>query len=55
MVRFDEFIVRHGEVAAQAKVENMERFEGAQSDKHLSLEERWQRLIQSGADQRHAA
>lgn len=45
MLHFDHFVARHGEVAAQAIIENMERFQGVKTHYLLSLEERWQRLI----------
>jgi hypothetical protein len=53
MLDFERFIARHGEVAAQAILENIERFEGRRPNRDLPLEERWQRLIP--ADERQAA
>lgn len=45
MLQFEQFVARHGEVAAQAIVENLERFEGVRIHCVMSLEERWQRLM----------
>ncbi|MGE3623587.1 MAG: hypothetical protein AB7H77_06940 [Bdellovibrionales bacterium] len=44
--QFDTFIARHGEVVAQAILENLERYEGVRSSVVTSLEERWERLIE---------
>lgn len=44
---FETFIARHGEVAAQAILENLERYEGIRSNIVASLEERWQMLMQN--------
>jgi hypothetical protein len=53
MLDFEQFIARHGEIAAQAILENLERFEGRRGEKILPLAERWQRLMP--AEQRSAA
>ena len=47
MVNFELFVARHGEIAAQAVVENLERFEGVRHDydNTLPLEARWERLM----------
>ena len=55
MLHFDHFVARHGEVAAQAIIENLERFEGVRTLRVQSLEERWQRLMQSADQQSLAA
>lgn len=49
MLEFETFVARHGEVAAQALIENIERFEGVRSDKIIPLEQRWQVLMQPAA------
>jgi hypothetical protein len=49
MLQFEQFVARHGEIAAQAIIENLERFEGVCSLRELSLEERWQHLMQQAA------
>ncbi len=49
MLQFDRFVARHGEVAAQAIIENLERYQGAELSNTLSLEERWRRLMQDAA------
>jgi hypothetical protein len=53
MIDFNRFVARHGEVAAQAILENLERFEGRRSERDIPIEERWQRLMPS--DDRMAA
>lgn len=55
MLQFDQFVARHGEVAAQAIIENLERFEGVRRLRVMSLEERWQSLMQSADQQKFAA
>ncbi len=55
MLEFEKFLARHGEVVAQAILENLERYEGVRSCMTASLEERWQVLMQDGAEQRLAA
>lgn len=55
MLEFDIFVARHGEVAAQALIENVERFEGKRSDIIIPLEQRWQVVMQQPMDQRIAA
>lgn len=45
MLQFEQFVARHGEVAAQAILENLERFEGIRTTQVESLEDRWQRLM----------
>jgi hypothetical protein len=42
---FEKFVARHGEVAAQAILENVERFNGIRRDVTVSLEERWHLVI----------
>ncbi len=55
MIQFDKFVARHGESAAQAIIENIERFEGVKAQYILSLEERWQRLMHVSETQGLAA
>ena len=45
MFDFDTFVARHGEVAAQALLENIERFKGIRRELPVSLEERWTSLM----------
>lgn len=45
MLHFDQFVARHGEIVAQALVENLERFEGIRSNAALPLQQRWEKLI----------
>ena len=55
MLHFNHFVARHGEVAAQAMLENIERFNGIRHITLLSLEERWYRVmaVQPVADASH--
>lgn len=46
MFTFDPFVARHGEVVAQAIIENLERFQGIEFDASVPLEVRWRRLIE---------
>ncbi len=55
MLQFDQFVARHGEVVAQAILENLERFEGVQSNRSVPLEQRWTQLMSFASDQRLAA
>ena len=55
MVYFEQFISRHSEAAAQAVIENLERFKGIRRDKTLSLEERWHHVMSDAAEQKLAA
>ena len=55
MPQYHEFLARHGESAVQAILDNLEYVEGMRSEKIMSLEERWERLMQIGAERRHAA
>ena len=41
LLRFDDFVARHGEIVAQALLENVERHEGVSPDRSRPLEERW--------------
>lgn len=52
MLRFDHFVARYGEIAVQAIVENLERFEGLPPFHALSLEERWQRVMHKADGQK---
>ncbi len=55
MLEFETFVARHGEVAAQAIIENIERFEGLRSCHVTPLEQRWQVLMNQNDNQRIAA
>ncbi len=57
MLQFDQFVSRHGEVAAQAILENLEKFEGIRGNALLSLEDRWHTVMQAhdNSEQRLAA
>jgi hypothetical protein len=55
MLHFEHFVARHGEIAAQAIIENLERFEGIRATCAQSLEERWARLMQNTEQQGLAA
>ena len=45
MLQYDQFVARHGEAAAQALLENLERFEGIRPNTSVPLEQRWHKLI----------
>ena len=57
MCLFVPFVARHGEVVAQAILENFERYQGIEADPSVSLEDRWRRLIEdsSSCEQEMAA
>jgi len=58
MLEFDKFVARHGEVVAQAILENLERHEGIRSNTGAPLQQRWHRLMRDEdnfSDQRIAA
>ena len=50
MTQFEAFISRHGEPAAQALLENWERFMGIRHSMMDSLEQRWLTFMQ-GCDE----
>ncbi len=45
MLQFDQFVARHGEIAAQALLENLERFEGIRSNTAIPVQQRWEKLV----------
>lgn len=45
MLHFDQFVERHGEIVAQALLENLERFEGVRSNTTIPLKQRWEHLV----------
>lgn len=45
MLNFETYLMRHGEVALEAMLENWERFRGLRSSATLTLEERWVRFV----------
>ncbi len=58
MLEFDKFVARHGEVVAQAILENLERHEGVRSASVVPLQQRWHNLMRADdgfSDQRIAA
>lgn len=55
MLEFETFVARHGEVAAQAILENLERFEGVRSASVICLETRWQKMMTQSVEQALAA
>lgn len=50
MLEFETFVARHGEVVAQALIENIERFEGVRSNIYIPLEQRWQVVMNQSSD-----
>jgi hypothetical protein len=55
MLHFEQFVARHGEIVAQAVLENLERFEGVRSNTAIPLQQRWENLILQSPRQRLAA
>ena len=56
MLEFEKFVARHGEVAAQAVLENLERYEGVRAPMDRPLEERWEQMMcHASSDYRLAA
>ena len=47
MPDYKAYLMRHGEHALQDIVERIERSEGIFTPPHLSLEERWQSLLEN--------
>ena len=45
MLQFSKFVARHGEVVAQALLENLERFEGIRPNTAIPVEQRWENLV----------
>ena len=54
IIEIEQLVNRYGEVVVQAIVENLERYEGVRCEAAVSLEQRWQRLMQ-GQEQAVAA
>lgn len=55
MLDFEKFVARHGEVAAQALIENIERFRGMRADAIIPLEQRWVDVMEPAYSQALAA
>jgi hypothetical protein len=56
MPSFHDFVMRHGEHGAQALVEKLERYEGIRVRMGVTLEQRWNEVMQpAGELQRMAA
>ena len=49
MIDFENLVARHGEFAVQAILEKIERYEGVRPRMDISLEERWNVVINKGA------
>ncbi len=47
MMNYEKFIARHGEYGVQAIVERIERYDGVKANDNLTLEQRWNALMQS--------
>jgi hypothetical protein len=45
MLQFEQFVAKHGEVVAQAILENLERYEGIRSNTAAPLKQRWENLF----------
>lgn len=46
MLNYDKFVSKYGESSVQALIERLERYEGVAAATGLSLEERWNHLMQ---------
>lgn len=55
MLDFDKYVARHGEFGVQALIERIERYEGIRASIGISLEERWNALMQECPGQHHHA
>lgn len=55
MLQFDNLVARYGEAAVQSMIENLERFEGISGSPDLSLEKRWQNLMQKSDPSKRVA
>jgi hypothetical protein len=55
MPHFETFIARHGEIVAQAILENWERTVGISHSDPVPLEDRWQAFTQDDPKQEFAA
>jgi len=50
IIQFDAFVAKHGEVGAQALVENWEQYRGIRHTAPLPLEHRWEMFINATAE-----
>lgn len=55
MSDFDKFVARHGEAAAQALIENMERYVGIRHHTYKHLCERWRVVMNTSSDSQRLA
>jgi hypothetical protein len=46
MLNYETYLARHGEYGVQAIIEKLERYEGIRAGAAVSLEERWNALMQ---------
>jgi hypothetical protein len=53
MTNFETYVSRHGEFGVQALIERIERYEGIRASIVLSLEERWNLLMQPSPIQQY--
>ena len=47
---FDKFIERHGEIATQALIENVEHYRGIRNQTHKVLSDRWHKVMFDDVD-----
>lgn len=45
MIEFNTYIARHGDIAVQALIEKLERYDGVRPRMGASLEERWRVVV----------
>lgn len=55
MPKFHDFMMRHGESGVQALVESVERYEGVKAMTGVSLEERWNAVMQEPVSEQRVA
>jgi hypothetical protein len=55
MLDFDKYLMRHGEYWVQTIIEQIERNDGIRALAGMSLEQRWDAVMQPATEQRLAA
>jgi hypothetical protein len=55
MLNFEQYLARYNEFGVQAIIENLERYEGIRANITISLEERWNALMQDSPSQQRLA
>ena len=55
MLDFDNYVARYGESAIQAIIERLECYENIRASLYVSLEDRWNYLMNDNAANQHLA